>query len=436
LKRFVHVASAALIACSLSLGALQAASASHPNASSKPPKLQKGVTLQVWDFFGTGAPERATETKVLAAFTKKTGIKVDTPQHPDGSNAKMCVGAPTGTAPDIIGVPHDQVSQMVQCGVIAPVPAWAWNPLKKGYVKGAVQAVTLSGKVYAMPWAIETTGLFYNKALITAKDFQPAKGQKYLTWTKLIKTLKAKTDLGSGQPGIGWDIGNLYHDYAFLSGNGGYVFKFTKKGFDWQNIGLDSSGAVKGIQFIKDLTTNGKYQLMPDSMTGSVALGLFTTNKLPVYLTGPWDEQNFDKANIKYGFVPDPSFDGKKPSRPFSGVQVYALNKYSKHPNEAAALLAYLTENMQIPEFKTSARIPVIKKLLNSKTVAKDPIASALGKAALAAAPMPNIPEMNQVWTPMGNALSQAIKNKATPSDAAKAAVAQIKSDIAKAHGG
>jgi len=91
---------------------------------------------------------------------------------------------------------------------------------------------------------------------------------------------------------------------------------------------------------------------------------------------------------------------------------------------------------MQIPEFKTSARIPVIKKLLNSKTVAKDPIASALGKAALAAAPMPNIPEMNQVWTPMGNALSQAIKNKATPSDAAKAAVAQIKSDIAKAHGG
>jgi len=434
---YVRIGVSALMAFSLALIGLNASAASHSSASAKPPKLQKGVTLNIWDFFGTGSPERATEQQVIAQWEKVTGDHVNTPQNPSNTNTKMCVTAPTGNGPDIIGVPHDQVSVMVKCDVLSPVPAWAWNPVKTTLIKAAVQAVTLYGKVYAMPWAIETTGLFYNKALIPSSAFKPAAGQKYLTWQKLIKTLQAKTDLSAGKPGIGWDIGNLYHDYAFMSGDGGYVFKYVKgKGFQWQNIGLDSAGAIKGITFIKDITTNGKYKLTPATMTESIALGLFTTGKLPVMLTGPWDEQNFQKANISYGFAPDPSLDGKHPSRPFSGVQVYSLNKYSKHPNEAASLLAYLTTHMQLPEFKSSGRIPVISSLLKSKAVAANSVASGLGRAAVAASPMPNIPEMNQVWTPMGNAIALALQGKATPAAAAHAAVTQIKADIAKAHGG
>ncbi len=437
MKKFVRTSASALVACSLALTAVSASAASHTGASTTPPKLKTGVTLSMWDFFGTGSSERATEQKIVNQWATLTHNHVTAPQQPAASNTKMCVSAPTGNAPDLIGVPHDQVSVMVKCGVIAAVPAWAWTSAqKKTYIKAGLQAVTLSGKVYAMPWAIETTGLFYNKALISASAFKAAPGKKYLTWSSLIKVLQAKTDLNAGKPGIGWDIGNLYDDYAFMSANGGYVFKYTKAGFDYRNIGLDNAGAIKGINFIKNLTTNGTYKLMPDSMTGSTALGLFTTGKLPVYLTGPWDEQNFQKANLSVGFVPVPSFDGTHPSHPFSGVQVYAINKYSQHPNEAASLLAYLTAHMQIPMFKSSGRIPVITSLLKSNTVAKDPLAAGIGRAALAAQPMPNIPEMNQVWTPMGNALSLAIKNKASAADAAHAAVAQIKADIAKAHGG
>jgi len=436
-KKFVRAGVAALAACSLIFTAIDASAAGHAGASTTPPKLKTGITLSMWDYFGAGSSERATEQKLIDQWARATHNHVTTPQHPDNSNTKMCVSAPTGNAPDLIGVPHDQVSVMVQCGVVSPVPAWAWTTSQqKTYIRAGLQAVTLAGKIYGMPWAIETTGLFYNKALISSSAFKPAAGKKYLTWSKLVSELQAKTDLSAGKPGLGWDIGNLYHDYAFMSGNGGYVFKYAKTGFNYRNIGLDNAGAIKGINFIKNLTTNGTYKLMPASMTETVALGLFTTGKLPVMLTGPWDEQNFQKANLNVGFAPDPSFDGIHPSHPFSGVQVYAINKYSQHPNEAASLLAYLTSHMQIPMFKSSGRIPVIKSLLTSKTVAKDPLATGLGKAALAAQPMPNISEMNQVWTPMGNALTLAIQNKASASDAAHAAVTQIKADIAKAHGG
>jgi maltose-binding protein MalE len=49
---------------------------------------------------------------------------------------------------------------------------------------------------------------------------------------------------------------------------------------------------------------------------------------------------------------------------------------------------------------------------------------------------MPNIPEMDQVWTPMGNAITAVVQGKSSASAAAKAAVQEIKSAIAKAHGG
>jgi arabinogalactan oligomer/maltooligosaccharide transport system substrate-binding protein len=171
-------------------------------------------------------------------------------------------------------------------------------------------------------------------------------------------------------------------------------------------------------------------------MNDSTAHGLFVEGKLGAYYTGPWNEPDFKNGHVRFGFEPLPSFDGKHPSRPFSGVQVYALNAFSKHKNEAASLIAYLTSHMQSAEFKTSGRIPVLTALLNSKTVQKDAVAGGLAHAALAAAPMPNIPEMDQVWTPMGNAITAVVQGKSSASAAAKAAVQEIKSAIAKAHGG
>src|SRR5205085_3812646 len=104
----------------------------------------------------------------------------------------------------------------------------------------------------------------------------------------LISELK-KLNIPSGGLAFGWDQPNFYYDYAFISGGGGYVFKFTKKGYDYNNIGLDNAGAIKGITFIKDLTDKGKYNLYPSSMTYSVAKGLFQQGKVAIFYTGPWD---------------------------------------------------------------------------------------------------------------------------------------------------
>jgi arabinogalactan oligomer/maltooligosaccharide transport system substrate-binding protein len=437
LRKSLHVAAASAVAISFAFASIGVQAANHTNASTTPPKLKKGVTLTIWDYFGSDKtnPERLAMEKVANAWAKKYGEHVTFAGNTNANNTKMCTAGPAGQGPDIVGVPHDQVSVMTACKTIAAVPAWAWTPAeKKLYIKAAIQATTISGKTYSMPWAIETTGLFYNKTLLPSSFFKPGKGQKYVTWAKVVNKAKSLTNASSGTYGLGWDLGNFYYDFAFVSGYGGYVFKYNK-GYQWQDIGLNSAKSVKGLNFLRDITV-GKYKAVPPTMTDSTANGLFQQGKLAMYWSGPWNIASFQQANVNFGFAPIPSFDGKKADHAFSGVQVFAVNKFSKNANEAFSLLSYMTQNMQIPEFKTSGRIPVVKSLLNSKSVQRDPIAKGIASAALAAQPMPNIPEMNQVWTPMGTALTAIVKGSDTTQDAVDKAVTQIKSDIAKAHGG
>jgi arabinogalactan oligomer/maltooligosaccharide transport system substrate-binding protein len=437
LHHSVRVVAGIALAASVALVSLSPAAAHPGNAGSNPPKLKKGVTLTMWDYLctpgQTTCPERQTELKVMKQWEKKTGDKVQMPTNPTNHDNNMCTAGPAGQGPDIVGGPHNEMGPMVACKTLAPIPTWAWtSAMKKKYIQAAVKAVTINGKAYSMPWAIETTGFYYNKALISAKAFKPAKGDKYVRFSSLVKKFQSM-NISGGLP-FGWDPANFYFDYAYLSGNGGYVFKYTKKGYNWQNMGLDNAGSVKAYTFIGNLVN--KYHLYQASMGDATAKGLFDEGKLAVYYTGPWNEPDFKSNNINYGFAPFPSFDGKHPSRPFSGLQVYALNNYSQHKNEAASLISYLSQHMGQAEFKTSGRVPVIKKFLNSKTVQKDPVAGGLAHAALAADPMPNIPEMNSVWTPMANAVTAVEQQKSTPAAALKAAVDQIKADITKSHNG
>ncbi len=438
MKKYVHAATALVVAASFAVSASGIASASSPQSSTTPPKLQKGVTLSIWDYFANTDPRYPAFQKVLQAFTAKTGIQVSQPQNPTNSNSKFALNAPTGNAPDLIGVPHDQIAQLQSSGVLAPVPAWAWTPAeKKGYVKAAVQATTLAGKTYAMPWSIQTTGLFYNKALISSSAFKPAKGDKYVRWSTLLPKLQKLTNLGAKKYGFDMDMDNFYYDYAFLSGYGGYVFKYTSgKGYNWKQLGLDSPAAVKAIQFYASLSDSGKYKLVPATLTGTATDSLFEQGQAAVEWSGPWNEGNFSAQHINYGFAPLPSYDGKHPLRPFSTIQVYAVNKYSKHINEAFALLSYITKNMELPVFKASGDIPVIKTELASKTVQSNSIARELAAAALSASPIPNIAEMQQVWTPAANDWQQVAEGKATAAQAAKVSQSDINSAIAKAHGG
>jgi arabinogalactan oligomer/maltooligosaccharide transport system substrate-binding protein len=424
----------AVLTCSIALTGAYLSPAHQASAAGKP-TLKRGITLSVWDWFlaAKDTPERVTFQKVVAGWEKKTGNHVNLLGLQPGF-AKMCVAAPAGQGADLVGMPHDQLSAMIACKSLASVPSWAFpSSMQKEYIKPAIQGVTIGGKVWGLPWAIETSGVYYNKSLIPASFFGVYPKGVPLS----ILGPKAQSLTKNGNYGLVYQMNNFYLSYAFISAGGGYVFKYVKgKGFDWHQIGLDTAGAIKGLTAIQDLSDAGKYKLISPSMNDTNAHALFVGGKAAMYLTGPWNEADFKAHSINYGFAPDPALDSTHPAHPFTGIQTFAVNLYSKYQNEAFDLAQYVTRAMQLPEFKASGRIPVLKSLLASNTVQGDAIAKGLSQAALIGQPMPNIPEMAQVWTPAGNAIDLVTKGSMSPATAAQQTAAAIKSAIAKAHGG
>ena len=64
---------------------------------------------------------------------------------------------------------------------------------------------------------------------------------------------------------------------------------------------------------------------------------------------------------------------------------------------------------------------------------AKDADIKAWFEAGKGALPMPNIPAMNSVWGPLGQATADIIAQKATAADRLKAAQTEIEANIVKA---
>jgi maltose-binding protein MalE len=338
-------------------------------------------------------------------------------------------------APDLIAGPHDEIGQQVVCNALAPVPAWAWpESSQKQYIASAVKAATLGGRPYFMPTFAQTTGMFFNPKMVSPNLFKPTKGDRYPRWDRLISRARALTR--GGAYGYVQPL-ELYYNYGFLRAFGGYVFRYTKTGYDYHDIGLATPGAIEGLQFLKDLTYTGKNRLMPPTMDQTTAEQLFEQGRAAMLLDGPWEAPRLIAPSINYDFTPLPSLDGIHPMHPFVTYNVYGVNAYSKHKNEAFSFLEYVTRRLQqLGESFSGPEIPVLRNLLRAQIAHADPFTAAVAAAVATGDPMPDIPEMADVWGPFDVAISAVAKGQSTPESAARAAVTVIQASIAKEHGG
>jgi len=403
LTAMVFVLSIALTGC----GGGSKTSESQSSQTQTAEQKKEPVELIVWSHLTD--PEIAKVQEIANKWAEQTGNKVKVLADQSDFQA-FATAAQSGKGPDIMfGLPHDNLGTFQKAGLLAEVPEGVIN--KDDYVPMSISAVSYDGKMYAVPIAMETYALFYN--------------------TDKVKTPPATLDdlikLGK-EVGLQYDVNNFYFSFAFIAAYGGYVFKDTGGGLDPNDIGLNNEGAKKGLELIKDFVQ--KYKFMPPDINYDMAKGNFQSGKIGLYISGPWDVDGFKKANVPFKVAPLPEIDGK-PTPSFAGVQAAFVSANSKHQKEAWDLMKYLVENTGLPLFETGNRIPVIKSLLDNPEVKGNEILSAFAEQAQHAIPMPNIPQMSQVWTPAGNALQLITSGKVPVDKAADDMVKQIKQGIA-----
>lgn len=379
----------------------------------------KGYDLLVWEDI-----EKSDGIKdAIAKFEKDNNVKIKIVEKNYAKQIEdLRLDGPAGTGPDVLTMAGDQIGTAVTEGLIKELNVG--DDVKSIYTDVAMESQTVDGKVYGLPKAVETTVLFYNKDIVSEDKLPKSLDE----WYDLSKKLTDGTNYGFLAL-----FDQIYYAQGIMSGYGGYIFgKDDNGGFNANDIGLNNKGAIEAANYFSKFYKDG---IFPAGIIGEQGINvldsLFSEGKAAAVISGPWNVEPFAKAGINFGIVELPLLPNGEHMSSFVGVKSYNVSSYSKNPELAEKLVAFLAnEENSKTRYEITKEVPAVKALANDPIVTESEVAKAVAAQSQYAELTPNIPAMNQVWKPIDAALQTIATGKAQPKDALNQAVETIKGQI------
>ncbi|MFD3270575.1 extracellular solute-binding protein [Paenibacillus dendritiformis] len=379
---------------------------------------EPGAKLVIWE-----GPEQKEFLETMAQeFTAKYDIPVEIQEIGSGEQmAKVKTDGPAGLGADIMVLPHDHLGEAVAAGLVMPNDFYAEDTMNN-FAPAAVEAVSLDGIIYGYPRNMETYLLYYNKDLVKEEDLA--------SWDSIIAFAKKYNDAKNNKFGFLYEVNNFYYNYAFMAGNGAYVF--GKNGTDPADIGLGTPEAVEALQFYQSLRE--AIPIKAADASGDVKTSLFQTGKLPINMDGIWQLGNFTKEKLGFevGAVPLPPMPNGKAPKPFLGVKAYFVSTFSEYPNAAKLFIHHVTsQEAMVKNYELSGIIPARNGMENEPAIQANPNALAFLEQFKNVEAMPYIIEMRSVWGPL-TATLEPIWDGGNVEAILKKAVEDVKTAIAQ----
>lgn len=362
--------------------------------------------------------------EIIPAFEEEHNVTIEISERDmfEGIEA-LPLDGPAEIGSDILIAPYDRIGVLGQQGHLAEVTL----PDDGRYDELDQRQVTLDDKIYGAPFVIESLVLYYNKDLIkqapeTFEDLETlAEDDQYAFENEEGKNTAFLAN---------WTT--AYQYIGLLSGYGGYVF--GEDGTDSTDIGLNSPEAVEGITYITNWYQNVWPQGMLDATSSENFMNeLFTSGKTAAVVNGPWGASGYDDAGVNYGVSTIPTLPNGAEYEPFAGGVAWAISKYSKNPELAQEWLDYVTnaENSETL-YELTSEIPANQEARDVVSKSGNELTKAVIEQFDSAVPMPNIPEMSEVWTGAETLIFDAASGNKTPQQAADDAVQLIEENIAQ----
>ena len=400
-----------------------------PKESSENGANEKETTgtkeLIVWEDI-----EKAEGIKdAVAKFEKEHDVTVKVVEKAYAQQIEdLRLDGPAGTGPDVLTMAGDQIGTAVTEGLIKELKVD--EGVQAIYTESALQSQMVEGKIYGLPKAVETTLLYYNKDIISEDELPKTLDEWYEKSKELTK---------DGNYGFLALFDQIYYAQSVLGGYGGYIFGNDGNGnYDSTDVGLNNEGAIEGAEYIQKFYKEG---LFPAGIIGeqgiNVLESLFTEGKAAAIISGPWNLEPFKKAGVNYGVTKLPELSNGENMSAFVGVKSYNVSEYSKNAELAEEFVEFITnEENSKTRYEVTQEVPAVKALAEDPVVKESEAAQAVAEQSQFSELTPNIPEMNEVWTPADSALQTIATGKAEPKEALDQAVETIKGQIAAKHGG
>jgi multiple sugar transport system substrate-binding protein len=365
---------AALVAVLAIVAAMTACSSGSSGGS--------GGALQVW-VRGAGDSQKAYQA-LLAAYTKKTGIKTRLFMTLTDFETKLNAAATAHKLPDVVVDDAAQTGAFRSMGIVSPVDrsavagGTAVDPRAWDAAKGA------DGKYYAVPFSAQANVLFVRSDWLKKLHLQAP-----TTWPQLAQVAKAFTTQdpdGNGKNDTyGIDVpGSTTRGYiswywsTFLWQAGGDYVKPAGDGK--YSSAISSPQAVSAARYFEQLFCTDK-SVQPGALNDVTAdtNKVFQSGTAGIYLTGPYAYATSDATGIKGKYVVVAPPAGPAGSSSLAEGTNTFLMAGSHRSDQAKKLAAFMITpqaqkiGMTAVPSSTIVRLPVLKSMSAAAVHQGDP---------------------------------------------------------------
>ena len=308
----------------------------------------KQDTKTVVQFASWGSKSEVDILKpILSDFENENpDIKVDFMHIPQNYFQKIHLLFASNTAPDVIFINNQYLPVYANAGLLEELHA------SNGFYPKSLEALSLNGKLYAIPRYVSNLVIYYNKNIFDKKHI-PYPSANW-TFDDFLKTAQKLTDQNTF--GISFEEDPLFYLPYLMSNGGGFLPDEINK--------PESQNA---LNFYADL--RNKYHVAPlksESASATMAQ-LFLQERLGMYLSGRWMVPKFrEEAKFDWDIAQFPK--GTKGSIVPLDASGWAVSKSSKHKQEALKLVNFLSSKESSEKFTESGLIvPAREEVANSK---------------------------------------------------------------------
>jgi multiple sugar transport system substrate-binding protein len=324
MKKWLGAATAVV----LSVGLLAGCSSNSSGGSSDGGK----VTLKLGMWASSPAEKQLVDKQIKAFEDANPNIKVKEQVVTGNYLQALQPMLASKTAPDIFYVDASYAPTLEDSGVLAPLDDY----IKKDkvdtsdFAPAALSAFQWKGKTFGLPKDYNTMALEYNKDLLAKAGISsPPK-----TWDELLQDAKLLKEKNIAPISMPIDVARYY---PFIVDFGGSYYDSSSN-----KVTLDDSANEAGLKFFID-NMREKNIVAPKDLGGDWAGVPFSQGKVAMALEGAWVIPFMAQSapNVKYGIADFPSANGKSANMTYTVS--YSMAKSSKHPEEAAKLLFFMT---------------------------------------------------------------------------------------------
>ena len=330
--------------------------------------------------------------EALSAYLAEAcpGIEVTFEKKTSLTDSLKLVGNDPSAAPDMFIFAHDKVGVFAEMDILAPIEPLLAEDALINHLPMTLEAATYGGTLYQLPLYFETLLFLYNERYML-------EGSVPATTEELYRYMQANT--GRGRYGFVEQHSTAYYAAAWIHGFGGEII--SADGEPFPNEEAVQAALAYHQKFV---------ELMPGETEYATVNTLFLEGKADSTIGGPWMVPSAREAGISLGIAPMPVVDETGLAlAPYSGVQGVHVLKFAaenKEDSVRAVLAALVEPEIGVTLALASGCAPANALCYVDAAAEEDEMVQTMRATAEIAVPMPNIPEMDVMWTVVSDLLT------------------------------